>query len=86
MPGQSLRHDHRRSRACGVQQDRLGLDGEIIKRTFRSHALATFQEQFGNVPTAVVCALIAFLQQMYASGQVTYTTGVFPVKRYVRGK
>jgi hypothetical protein len=62
------------------------LDGEVIKRTYRSRALATFQEQFGNVPTAAVRALIAFLRQMYASGQVTYTTGVFTVDRYVRGK
>jgi hypothetical protein len=42
------------------------LDGEVIKRTYRSRALATFQEQFGDVPTAAVCALIGVSLMFFA--------------------
>lgn len=34
------------------------LDGDIIRRTYRSRVLPEFQERFGDVPTAAVCALI----------------------------
>jgi hypothetical protein len=42
------------------------LDGEIIRRTYRSRVLPEFQEQFGDVPTAAACALIGVSLMYFA--------------------
>jgi hypothetical protein len=36
----------------------LVLNGDLVERTYRTRALAEFQERFGSVPTAVVCVLV----------------------------